>query len=182
MRKNNKKKSLPVWLILVAILIVIVLHFFTENEKVKRHSNNLKKRIREKEDVIVFLKYERIQLLQIKNELTISAYKWFKVAKVVSLIVLIGFALICCTTYNMDFWEAISWIIGIVGVVYYSITIVVQNKLGDFNQTLKLAESYFMDYSYKKGRFKLCMIEIIEDKITAEECELNELKNQLQKF
>lgn len=181
---SRKRDSFPVWLLLVVVLVVLViaLYFFTKNEKVKQYSTDLKRRIREKEDAINFLKKERMQLIQIKHELTLKAHKWFKVARVISLMILIGFALICCVAYQMEFWQAIMWIIGIVGFIYYSITIIVQNKLGDFNQTLKMIEFYFIKCAYRKGGFKVCMLELIETRISIEEQELKELKNQLLKF
>lgn len=181
---SKKRDSFPVWLLLLVVLVVlaIALYFFAKNEKVKQYSTDLKRRIREKEDAINFLKKERKQLMQIKYELTLKAHKWFKVARVISLMILVGFALICCVVYRMEFWQAIMWIVGIVSIIYYSITLIVQNKLGDFNQTLKMVESYFTEYAYRKGGFKVCMLELIETKISKEEQELNELKNQLLKF
>jgi len=179
MSKKHTKDSLPIWLILVVLLIAFVaIYFFFKNETINRYKNDLAKRIREKEDTINFLNAELILLKIMRDTLRGRAIKLYKVIKVIALIVLLSIGVICYAIYHMEYWSALFLIVSIITFAYFSITIIVQNKLGDFNKTLDIIQDYIIQQKFINADFNPCMIEIVEKRLYAEQEELIEIKQQ----
>lgn len=179
MKKKNTNDSFPMWAILLILLLLLVgLYFFFKNEKVKKYRDDLVERIKEKESTINFLNNELDRLRELRDTLTSSAIALWRALKISALILLLCIGGICFIMFKMEFWGAITCIIAIVSFSYYAITIVMHNKIGDFNDTLKTIEAYFIQRKFKKAGFSLCQIEVIEQRIKVEQSELIYLKQQ----
>lgn len=179
MKTKQTKDSLPMWSILVLLLIVaLAIYFFFKNERVKRYKNDLAIRIKEKESTINFLNVELFRLKTMHDTLRNKAIRFFKAIKIIALILLLSIGFICYAIFNMEYWTALFLIASIVTFAYYSITIIVQNKLGDFNKTLAIIQDYIIQQKFIKADFNPCMIEIVEKQLQLEKAELLEIKKQ----
>lgn len=179
MSKKQASDSLPIWVILVILFIaVIAIYFFFKNESVNKYKNDLSQRIREKEDTIIFLKDE-LSRLKFKHDILKSgAIALFKIFKVIGVIIFLSIGAIFYVVFNMDYFNALLLIGGIITLTYQIITIVIQNKIGDFNRTLELIQDYLIQQKFKKADFNPIMIEVVEKRLINEQAELFEIKEQ----
>lgn len=179
MKKNKDNDNFPLWVILLLLLLfVVIFYFIFKNVKVKQYRDNLADRIREKENTINFLSEELNRLKQMQETLTNKAIVLWRAVKISALIILLSIGAICVIAFKMEFWSSVFWIVAIASFAYYTITIVLQNKLGDFNETLKTAQAYFIQKQFRRVGFNPYEIVSIEQKLVAEQQELLEIKQQ----
>ncbi len=179
MNKKQTKDSLPMWVILVILLIAMVaVYFFFKNENVNRYKNDLSQRIREKEETVNFLNCELSKLKNLHDTLKSEAIKLYKFIKAMAIILLLVIGIVCYAVLEMEFWSALFLIVSVISFVYYSITIIVQNKIGDFNRTLALIQDYIIQQRFIKADFNPRMIEVVEKRLHKEQTELFEIKEQ----
>lgn len=179
MNKQQTSDSLPIWIILVILFIAVVtIYFFFRDESINRYKRDLSQRIKKKEDTINFLRHELLVLRNMHNTLKSEAVKLYKFIKVMAMILLLVAGIICYAVLKMEYWSAVFLIVSIITFVYYSATIIVQNKIGDFNRTLELIQDYLIQRKFKKAGFNPSMIEFIEVRLYKEEEELIDIRRQ----
>lgn len=178
-------------IILIAIILIIavlaVVYFITRNEQVKSEqesyknkADELKRRITEKESAISALIYEIDRLRQFDAFLTEQARQIYKSFKLAVFMLLGSLCLVLFVMYSFEFFKGLLTCLGIAGLTYKCITIYFQNKIGDFNNALKLLEDYFITREYSKYSFQPCAIGTLELRLASEQNELQELMKQHQ--
>ena len=90
-----------------------------------------------------------------------------------SICFIVGFCLVFCGFHVLPLWAAISGLLAFLATAYYTFTFIAYNKFQDFNTSLEILESYFINKEFKRHNFDPELIPIYEDKLKKETEVLN---------
>ncbi len=186
MKQKSKSESTR-WLVIIGIILIIVIamYFIFRSEKIKQYKEDLeheisalKEKIREKEENVQFLTYQLINLKQIKDYLIGYAKKLFVAVKLIVLVILIGVTALIYAFFNFDIIGFTSFLFPIISGCYYLVTVIIKNRVGDINRTLKLLQDGFISFVFNLKNFDDSLIAAVEAKLLKELDELNELREK----
>lgn len=186
MKKNkNDLGWLIVGILIFLFVVVACIYFFTNSEKVKGYrddlrnrADELKRQINEKENYIAWLKSEIENLKIFDGFLIRKAVKLYRICKCLFLVLIIGGCVIIHAIFSLNVIELIITIVSVSGIIFSTITIVVQNEIGNFNNTLKLLQEGFIDMVYRKNNFEPALISVLENRLEQEHEQLNKLNEK----
>ncbi len=165
--------------IVLMLIFIVLLYLFRasifRNEKYKEELGN---KIFLKQQCIINLRNE----LQIKKELhdlfKNEALRFYKTVKIVVVIATLGVGFICCAVFSFGIIGTIGAIVSVITIIYQAVTIVFQNKIGDFNITLIQVEEYFIRRTFRKNAFEPVIIAALEEQLNNEQKELAFLQQE----
>jgi hypothetical protein len=185
--KQKSKSESTTWLVVIGIvlMIVIAMYFIFRSEKIKQYKEDLeheiralKAKIREKEENVQFLTVQLNNLKQIKDYLIGYAKKLFIAFKLIVLVILIGVTALIYAFFNFDIIGFTSFLFTIISGCYYLVTVIIKNRVGDINRTLKLLQDGFISFVFNLKDFDDSLIAAVEAKLLKELDELNELRQK----
>lgn len=182
MKKGNKRNPMngTICIGIIMILMVLLYFFFLRIFKNDQAKEELNQKILNKEKEIEDLLRRLQNLKQLKQALELQAIQIYKAVKLMVVVIIIAIGFVCFAVFSFSVWGSIASIIAASGVVYKAVTIIFQNKVGDFNVTLILLEKYFIERTFRKNAFEPALIAAIEEKIDVKKEELVDLKNEYQ--
>lgn len=177
-RKNKQNTSISTICIAILLMLLVILFlFFRENifrnEKDKEALKNL---IIEKEKSILDLMSELNRIKALHEVFRNEAIRVFRLLKIVIVFAILLASFICSMFFNVSIWGSIAGMIAGITLIYKTTTIVMQNKIADFNTALISIEAYFIERGFRKNSFEPTTIAIIEQKLNTEKNELEFLK------
>ena len=105
-----------------------------------------------------------------------EALRFYKIIKIAFVITILGMGFICFAIFSFGIVGTLGAIVSTATVIYQVVTIVFQNKVGNFNTTLMLIEQYFIDRTFRKNAFEPAIIAVLEEQLNNEQKELEFLE------
>lgn len=183
MSKKTKSDS-AIWLLIlgIALLLIVVLYYFYKSEKIKQFKDDLEDRIHEKEKTISYLQLELEKLRSMKSKLMADAIKFYKTLKCLSVLFLLMISISVFLLTKANVYEAAGIIFTCITTIYCTVSIVVKNTVGNFDDTLAVLQNYFIERNFRKNGFEPLLIEVFESKLDKEQRELHQLIEQKQQY
>jgi hypothetical protein len=186
--KNNFKIGQVILIVLVVLIaIAAFIYFVTQSETAKKFrdgfkskADELRRKIREKEDYIQWLESEIERLKMREGELMKSAKRIFMICKLVLFAFVILVTVIVHSLYSVQFMQALFGFLTLVGILFSAVTIILYNEVANCNSILRFLDKMFIDWSFKINRFEPKLIEVLEGQLVVEKATVVQLRSALE--
>jgi uncharacterized membrane protein len=175
--------------LIILILICTFIYFVTKDERAKQskdeyqeRADDVKQRIKDKENVISFLVIEIDRVRNLEKFLIDQAVSICRFAKLIVYVSIVGVCFAAYVFFNYSFWDGLITAIGIFGLIYTAFTIYFLNKIGDFNVALKMFEDLVIVRIFKRYNHDPNNLRTLEVKLEREQNELVLLKEKHPQF
>jgi uncharacterized membrane protein len=169
--------------LIILILICTFIYFVTKDERAKQsrdeyqeRADDLRQRIKDKENLISFLIIEIDRVRQLETFLIDQAISICRFAKLIVYATIAGICFVAFVFFNYSFWDSLLTAVGVFGLIYTGFTIYFLNKIGDFNVALKMVEDLVIVRIFKSHNYDPNHLRTLEVKLQSERSELAALK------
>jgi hypothetical protein len=184
MKKNSGRFGwLLIGLLLLILLVLFIASLITDSESVKNYRDEIKSKadklkhdIINQKGMVAKIKMELHNIRHKQGYLVNKARKICMAVKCVGLFLLCGMVVMVHSIFSLNPIEFIITFCTMSTLIYGAITGVILNEVRGINDVLRLLQEAITQKTFARHNFEPTLIEVLEQKLSAEEQKLNAMK------